>query len=344
MTKPTEEVPAPEASDFDPTAPMPPLKTWSHLAKQRRRPSEYEVVSTNLLWSTDGDMPWALNPEIPLNKWYLSYRNGSPLRHDDWDGFRDPDQLVYRTYNILQDGQETYVDGLLDEFSDKQHDKGLDADWIAQLARLYTPGRYLIHSVQMASAYLVQIVPASTIENCAMLQSADQLRWVSRIAYRTKELSYSWPDTGFGAAESTAWEQERAWLGFRELMEKVLCAYDWGEHFVALQLVAKPAIDEAFLRQLGTAAQRNGDTLLGLLLAAQMTDSDRSRRWTRALADYAAQSDGNRALMAEWIAKWEPLGDQAIEAFCAELPDNPEAAREARRAVREFRANCGFDA
>ncbi len=344
MSEPSDEVPAPEADEFDPTAPMPPLKTWSHLAKQRRRPSEYEVVSTNLLWSTDGDMPWALNPEIPLNKWYLKYRNGSPLRHDDWDGFRDPDQLVYRTYNILQDGQETYVDGLLGEFSEKQHDKGLDAAWVSALARLYTPARYLLHSVQMAAAYLVQIVPASTIENCAMLQSADQMRWVSRIAYRTKELSYSWPDARFVAGERAAWEQERAWLGFRELMEKVLCAYDWGEHFVALQLVAKPAIDEAFLRQLGIAAQRNGDTLLGLLLAAQMADSDRSRRWTRALVDYAAQTDGNRALMAEWIAKWEPLGDQAIEAYCTELPDNPEAAREARRAVGEFRASCGFDA
>ena len=30
-----------------------PLKTWSHLAGKRRRPSEYEIVSTNLLWSTD---------------------------------------------------------------------------------------------------------------------------------------------------------------------------------------------------------------------------------------------------------------------------------------------------
>ena len=59
-----------------------PLKTWSHLAGKRRRPSEYEIVSTNLLWSTDDEMPWALSPDIDMNKWYLRYRNNSPLRHD----------------------------------------------------------------------------------------------------------------------------------------------------------------------------------------------------------------------------------------------------------------------
>ena len=92
-----------------------PLKTWSHLVSQRRRPSEYEIVSTNLLWSTDGEMPWALSPDIDMNQWYLKYRNQSPIKHKDWDSFRDPDELVYRTYNIQQDGQETYIDGLLDE-------------------------------------------------------------------------------------------------------------------------------------------------------------------------------------------------------------------------------------
>ena len=32
-----------------------PLKTWSHLAGRRRKPSEYEIVSTNLLYNTRDD-------------------------------------------------------------------------------------------------------------------------------------------------------------------------------------------------------------------------------------------------------------------------------------------------
>ena len=38
-----------------------PLKTWSHLAEQRRRPSEYEIVSTNLHWHTRGDQAFDID-------------------------------------------------------------------------------------------------------------------------------------------------------------------------------------------------------------------------------------------------------------------------------------------
>ncbi|MDE0389337.1 MAG: toluene hydroxylase, partial [Rhodospirillales bacterium] len=227
-----------------------PLKTWSHLAGKRRRPSEYEIVSTNLLWSTDDEMPWALSPDIDMNKWYLRYRNNSPLKHADWDAFRDPDEVVYRSYNVMQDGHETYVDGLLRDHAKNDHDAGLSADWVAALARLYTPSRYPLHCLQMGSAYLVQMVPASTIENCAMFQAADQLRWVSRVAYRTKELANTHADAGFVGGERKAWEEYPCWQGFRELLERVLVAYDWAEHFTALNVVAKPAFDEACIRQL----------------------------------------------------------------------------------------------
>ena len=319
-----------------------PLRTWSHLAGQRRRPSEYEIVSTDLLWSTDDAMPWALSPDIDMNKWYVKYRNESPLHHDDWDAFRDPDELVYRSYNVMQDGQETYVDGLLADYAGNAHDAGLGADWVAALARLYTPARYPLHCLQMGAAYLVQIVPASTIENCAMFQCADQLRWVSRIAYRTRELANAWPDAGFVEGERGVWEGDPCWQGFRELLERALVAYDWAEHFVALNLVAKPAFDEAFLRQLGRSARRNGDALLAQLLDAQWSDSERARRWTTALVDFARRREGNDSVLADWLAEWTPLGDAAIDAYCAALPDNPEAAETAKAAARTFRAGLGF--
>jgi len=319
-----------------------PLKTWSHLAGQRKRPSEYEIVSTNLLWSTDDEIPWAMAPGVHMNQWYLKYRDASPLKHADWDAFRDPDEMVYRTYNIMQDGQETYVDGLLDKHNANGHDAGLSAAWLEHLAALYTPGRYLLHAVQMGSAYLVQMAPASTIINCAMLQSADQLRWVSRIAYRTRELSNAAPDLGFVDGENGHWQGHAAWQGFRELMERTLVAYDWGEHFTALNLVAKPAIDEAFVRQLGNAARRAGDGLLHQLMDAHQTDNERSRRWTEALVAFAAETDGNKDVLAGWVAKWAPVGDAAIDAYCAALPDAGDAASEAKDAAEAFRAGLGL--
>jgi toluene monooxygenase system protein E len=325
------------------TAPMKPLKTWSHLAKRRRKPSEYEIVSTNLLWHTrDAEQPWDVGHTGFMADWYREHRNGSPITHPDWDAFRDPDELVYRTYNILQDGQETYVEGLLDQHNAEQHDKGLTAEWAAALAQLYTPSRYLLHTTQMASAYLVHMAPSSTIANCAAFQAADALRWVSNVAYRTAELALAHPGAGFGERERELWEELPAWQGFRELMERVLVTFDWAEAFVALNLVAKPAIDEALFRQLGLSARRHGDTLHALLAEAALRDSERSRRWTTALVATMAEADTNLPQLTRWVAKWEPYAAEAVRAYAGELPENPEASGNVIGAVHDFHRQLGL--
>lgn len=318
-----------------------PLKTWSHLAGRRRRPSEYEIVSTNLLWHMrDQAQPWDVAQTGPMSDWYRKYRNQSPITHSDWDAFRDPDELVYRTYNILQDGQETYVEGLLDQHNEEEHDKGLPAEWVNSLAQLYTPGRYLLHTAQMDSAYVMHMAPSSTIANCAAFQAADQLRWVSNIAYRTAELGQTHPSVGFGSVERDRWEHLPAWQGFRELMEKTLAAYDWAENFVALNLIAKPAIDEAFFRQQAVSARRHGDTLFALTAEAALRDSERSRRWTTELVKHLRTGGPeNLATLQQWVRKWTPLSENAINAFCADLPDNGEAAANAIAATERFRAD-----
>ena len=51
----------------DSPSPQKPLKTWSHLSGNRRRPSEYEVVSTRLHYhQLDPEKPWELDPDIPM--------------------------------------------------------------------------------------------------------------------------------------------------------------------------------------------------------------------------------------------------------------------------------------
>jgi len=320
-----------------------PLKTWSHLAARRRKPSEYEIVSTNLHYTTDNpDAPFELDPNFPMQIWFKTHRNASPVKHADWNAFRDPDEIVYRTYNMTQDGQETYVYGLFDQFSTREHDKMFDAGWARQLARLYAPARYLFHTLQMGSAYLTQIAPSSTISNCAAYQTADSLRWLTHTAYRTKELSKTYGDVGFGTGERDRWENEGLWQGFRELVEKGLTAYDWAEGFVAMNLIARPAVEEAVLRGLGHSGRHNGDTLLGLLTDAQLHDADRHRRWAAALVKMALETEGNKAVLQGFVAKWAPLGDAAIDAYAAHLPDAPDAADKAKGAAAGWRKSLGL--
>lgn len=320
-----------------------PLKTWSHLATRRRKPSEYEIVSVNLHYNDrDANAPYELDPNMFMNLWYKKNTFGTALAHEDWNAFRDPDEVIYRTYNMMQDGQETYVFGLLDQFNQREHDKAIDPHWADLLAKYYTPARYLFHTLQMASAYVGQVSPASTITNCNYFQMADSMRWLSHTAYRTKELSLTFTDKGFGSNERQQWEQNPAWQGMRELMEKTLTIWDWGEAIVVLNLIAKPAIEESVLRKLGESARHNGDTLLGLITDAQLIDAARHRRWISTFVKMALETPKNLEIIQGWIAKWEPLADKAIEGYCQQLPDVSDAVVSAQNATRDFRRSLGL--
>ena len=149
------------------------MKTWSKLAKNKRRPSEYEIVTTNLQTrNRHRDSAYELSPapDLSMNEWYRKHVFDSPLQHDDWEEFRDPDALIYRVYTRSQDSQEEYIDGVLNEHNEIGHDADLAPEWLDTLETLYTPRRYLQVTLQMTAAYILQIAPASTITACAGFQ------------------------------------------------------------------------------------------------------------------------------------------------------------------------------
>lgn len=318
------------------------LKTWSALLGNKKRPSEYEIVTHGLHYRTrKAEAPYELDTNLMMNQWYRKNVFQSPLQHPDWNKFRDPDQLTYRAYMTMQDGQEEYVDGLLREHAERGHDKELPADWVKTLAQLYTPLRYVQGALQMEMAYVVQMAPASTITNCAAFQEADATRWLSRVAYRTRELANAYPGAGFGEKERAEWEQAPALQGMREAVEKMLATYDWGENAVAANVVVVRAIEEC-LRQLARAARAQQDSLTAMMLEAQLRDAERSRRWTLRLVEQALEVEGNRSVLEGWVKKWTPLGEKAIDAFCAALPGLPTAAQDARDGLKAFQKSLGL--
>ena len=314
--------------------------TWSAFGELGRIPSEYEVVTHGLNYTLRTGRTAALeaNPSSAANLWFLAYRDRSPLQVPDWDGFRDPDRLTYRAYVTVQDEQETVVRGLLDEYSEVGHDRGLPPGWLAVLGLLFTPARRPAHAVQLCHSYLGQMAPSSYISNCAAFAAADMLRRLSVLAYRTRELQRAHPAAGFGTADRARWEMDPVWQPARRALEEALVAYDWGESFVAVNLVLRPTLDDILLRQLGETARANGDDLTWLLLANIDLDAARCRRWTTALGRYAvAERPGNADLIRGWVDRWTPRADAAAEGLAEGLGALPEAAPSASDVVAAAR-------
>ena len=170
-------------------------------------PPEYELVSTDLHYNHP--MRFELPAANPVVAWYYRYREGSVLQARDWEQFSDPRRTTYRAYTQLQDGREDVVDGLLREIDDTGYDQGLDGEWVQFLDRWYAPLRFPVHGLQMLAAYVAQMAPASRITNCAAFQSADELRRVQRIAYRTVQLSGPPLETGAARRQQAAWRGRR---------------------------------------------------------------------------------------------------------------------------------------
>jgi hypothetical protein len=288
------------------------LKTWSAFGDLGRKPTEYEVV-THKLNHTMREPPLELSPDAHGNVWLKKHRDGIHLSVPDWEAFRDPEQLTYRKYVKCQDANETYIDGVLRDFAEFHRPSHLPTapDF---LQTCLTPTRYLVHGLQMMSAYLQQLSPSSYIGNCSAFQTADQLRRVQRVAYRTKQLDLAYPARSFGKTERREWEGRREWQGMRKGIERLLITFDWDDAFVGLNLVVKPLADEITLRQFAIVARELDADLDALIADNLFLDAMRSCQWSAALCRFLiAASPGNREHLGALFAKWRPLADDILD-------------------------------
>ena len=307
-----------------PPAGRPPgRKTYTRLAAGRRIPTEYELVSTDLHYNHP--MRFELSAANPVVAWYYRYREGSALQARDWERFSDPRRTTYRGYTQLQDSREDVIDGLLREIDDTAYDRDLDQKWVRFLDRWYAPLRYPVHGLQMLAAYVAQMAPASRVTNCAAFQSADELRRVQRIAYRTVQLGGPPPGIETARRHQAAWEDAEAFQPLRELIERALVAYDWGEAFTVTNLVIKPRIDRLVNQEIaGTLATANGDPILASIHFSLDEDARWHRAWTTALLRHLIEdTPANAEVVSGWIGKWSPLAARALEAFAGALAEAP---------------------
>jgi toluene monooxygenase system protein E len=298
-------------------------RTYWHLTELGRKPTDYDIASSRLLYYPERGFETA----VPIAAWYRTYQHASELACRDWERFRDPRETTYARYVELQRTKEAFVDGVLAAAEGSERDR-LSPPWLTRLAGIVPPLRYPVHGLQMVAAYIAHMAPSGRIVIAAMMQAADETRRVERLAYRMRQLQDIDPD--FGANARARWETDPAWQPLRELIERLLVTYDWGEAFVALACVVKPRFDALFTAQLADIARRSGDDAFANVMFSLGEDARWHREWTRALLDVAlADRPENRAVIEGWIVRWSPLAISAIAALAPSFAPNAAATVEA---------------
>ena len=72
----------------------PARRTYLCLEGQRRKPSDYEITTTALLYYPSR----GFEVETPVWEHYLTYQRNGQLRSPCWESFEDPNHTPYTSY------------------------------------------------------------------------------------------------------------------------------------------------------------------------------------------------------------------------------------------------------
>ena len=284
-------------------------RTFWHLEGLKRRPTDYDVTSSNLLYSQG-----RFEVNVPIADWYSKYQLGSRVHSGDLEAFRDPRETTYSKYVEIQKAKEVFVDGLFSAMEAKNYDRKLTPSWLQVLEQVMAPMRYPIHGLQMVAAYLGQMAPSGRVVITALFQVGDEVRRIQRLSYRIAQLRRIRPE--FAKNSQHTWENAAIWQPLRQVLERLLVTYDWAEAFIALNLVVKPAFDELFMTQFGALAASQGDEALEKIFLSLNEDSSWQLAWSRALVELLLENDaGNSAVIKEFIERWSEPTLRAVWAF-----------------------------
>lgn len=283
-------------------------KTYWHLGGNRRLPSDYEIVTSRLLYHVERG---GFAVEMPSSPFHRRHQLMSPLGSRDWDAFADPRATTYTKYVDLQRERESYVGRLFASIEESGDDRA--GAWGETLGRTLSPLRFLCHGLQMVAAYVGQMAPSGRVAVAALFQCGDEIRRVETFAYRVGQLARVSPDVA--AAGRASWQADPAWQPARRAIEKLLVVHDWAEALVTLNVCLKPVIDDIFLVRFAALADRSGAHFDAQILRSLFEDCAWHRSWTEALLAHAFADDpSNRDVVARWTEAWQPARDEIARA------------------------------
>jgi toluene monooxygenase system protein E len=297
----------------------PARRTYSCLEGARKKPTDYQVTSTALLYyPTRG-----FEVETPVWRHYVEHQQNGLLRSERWDDFEDPAHFTYSTYVAERRDQEAFLDRLFERPSDATSAE------LRPLLGLISALRFPLHGLQMAASYVGALAPSGRISIAAAFQAADELRRIQRLCQWLGRSGV--PTVQLDALGREIWHQSPAFQPLRQLVERLLVTYDWGQALIAMNGALKPIFDRLWFEHLVGVAERHHDEVLEKTLSSLGDDARWHEAWFSDLARLALASDaGNAAAAERVVSEWRPAATRAVQslllAFDGLLGDEGERA------------------
>ena len=279
-------------------------RTYLPLEELRRKPTDYDVTTTGLLYYPAR----GFEVDTPVWRHYVEYQRGGMLRSTHWEAFEDPAHFTYSAYIAERRDQEAFLDRLLERPALPVPRE------LEPLLGLLSALRFPLHGLQMVAAYVGALAPSGRISVAAALQAADQLRAIQRLCQWLARSSK--PASLLDAAGREIWQQSPAFQPLRQVVEELLVTYDWGEALIVLGGIIKPIFDRLWFEHLAGVAERHQDEVLEKILSSLADDARWHQAWFVSFAQVASSGEpANARAIRQSIQQHRPRVAAAVQAL-----------------------------
>jgi len=286
-------------------------RSYNYYTPRKRRATLYEDVTVDV-------QP---DPERHLTQgWIYGFADGvggypkewTALKSSDWHEFLDPneewEQTIYRNNaSVVRQVSQNLANARAEHVFARWN-----RSWIKVVERHVGAWAHAEHGIGMHVYTACQRdAPTNMINNALAVAAAHKLRFAQDLILYNLDISEELEDFD-GSAHRAAWQEDPAWQGVRENVERLTAVRDWAEAFFATALVFEPLVGELFRSHfvMQTAALQ-GDFVTPSLIGVGEADAHREERGARHLFELLVNDPehgaANRALLQEWLAKWVPL-------------------------------------
>lgn len=310
-------------------------QTYSHVARRigtEKRASRYQEATYDLQTTTNFHYRPLWDQEHDI---YDTSRTAIVM--EDWYTFTDPRQYYYSAYTMVRAKQQDNADKNFSFVEERELLHALPPSIQQIIREILIPLRHVEWGANMNNCAITDYGYGTAITQVSTFNSLDRLG-IAQYLTRISLIMEKNETTGLDAAKQD-WLEKDIWQALRHVVEDTFVLDDWFETMVAQNIVMDGLIYPLIYQLLIDDLVSQGASSLALLTQFMSDWYVETERWTNALIKTtAAESEANRALLSQWVRKWNerisqsliPIAEAAFENQGAQRVDDVSRALLAR--------------
>ena len=269
--------------------------------RARKKTTEYEAVTELLQWHA----PFHIDGGRPSQTVWTD--ESTVLQSSDWEAYRSPDKLYYRTYVARQARNDRSVSTAFRYAEESSQLATVDTEHVDLMRRIVGSLQYPDWGLCMLHQHITRFAMSSWIAGATSFMMFDELRHAQ--LYGRLAITYGESYEGFDDPRR-GWMEDPIFQPMRRVIEELLTVLDWGKALTIGGLLVEPIFTPTFHALIAGARGRDGDSLSPFISASIEEDKVRHRESVGAFVDLIARDsdngDVNRGLIITWAEDWLP--------------------------------------